>query len=85
MNRKILNPMPAGRTWPNRGEYHTSNVFDGSAKRTVRVGCPGCGGLASLDDHTIDEHGNVEPSLVCPYRCSFHESVTLGGWEALTA
>jgi hypothetical protein len=48
---------------------------------TALIRCPKCRGIASLSDHCIDEHGVVQPSLVCPHDdCGFHEFVNLGGW-----
>ena len=44
------------------------------------VTCPSCGATAALD-HTVDDEGNVSPSLVCPADgCGFHEFVRLEGW-----
>lgn len=52
------------------GEYRRV-ILDGNT--TGRVACPVCGGIGSLDDHEIDEQGNVTPSLVCPHPpCPFH-------------
>lgn len=50
-------------------------------KSTARLGCPGCGLTALLDDHEIDHVGNVTPSVDCP-SCDYHETgVLLIGWE----
>lgn len=59
---------PIGRRWKRVGPLG------------VWMRCPDCGELASLEDHTIADDGTVTPSVVCPF-CSFHESVTLDGYE----
>lgn len=52
--------------------------------RTAIISCPKCGFSASLRDHSIDDNGDVNPSLVCPGEgCGFHEWITLAGWEPL--
>lgn len=49
--------------------------------RTATASCPKCGKVASLSGHTIDDAGQVTPSLVCPYLdCDFHEYIQLEGW-----
>ena len=46
------------------------------------VKCPACGGFSTLENHTINDVGEVSPSLVCPYpHCNYHQFITLGGWE----
>lgn len=42
--------------------------------------CPDCGLTAYLEEHAIDNAGNVTPSLVCPGACGFHDHVNLRGW-----
>ena len=50
--------------------------------KTASLSCPGCGEVASLSNHKIDDQGIVTPSLVCPFDgCSFHEWVQLEGWN----
>lgn len=67
--------------WAGAGEWKGLRTESGD--RTASVGCPKCGGLASLRDHNIDAGGIVTPSLVCPYEgCDFHEWVRLQGWSA---
>ena len=63
-----------------KGEWHGAKLSGG--KRTALVCCPGCGKLVSLTDHTIDPDGTVTPSLVCPFKCDFHEFVKLADWKA---
>jgi hypothetical protein len=44
--------------------------------------CPKCGLKANLSNHTINEAGEVNPSLVCPNdNCDFHEWVILENWN----
>ena len=51
-------------------------------RSSAMVNCRDCGKTASLSDHTIAANGEVTPSLVCPTDgCSFHEFVTLVGWN----
>ena len=70
-------------TWPGgiavRGTWHGGKKSDGT--RTALMACPACGKIASLGDHEIDVDGNVNPSVVCPLGCAYHEWVTLDGWN----
>ena len=46
------------------------------------LSCPVCGRVSSLKDHTVEENGEVNPSVVCGYEgCTFHEWVTLIDWQ----
>jgi hypothetical protein len=74
--------------WPGRGEY-VRVVQDG--KVTARAGCPGCGCISTMSDHTIDDQGRVAPSVGCassvggrpgpPVGCGYHEvGVVLEDW-----
>lgn len=48
---------------------------------TVIFKCPN-GHIGMLDDHTIKDDGEVNPSVVCPKDgCDFHEWITLEGWS----
>lgn len=51
--------------------------------RVVHLVCGGCGRHAgTLDDHTIDEAGNVSPSILCPAAgCGWHVYGRLVGWD----
>lgn len=55
---------------------------NGTSSAVVR--CPKCMNFSVLTDHTIDENGRVEPSLVCPWpACQpdpWHVFVVLEGW-----
>lgn len=55
-------------------------VRDG--KRSATLSCPGCGKCASLSDHEIAADGVVNPSVVCPHGCGFHEHVQLEDWTS---
>lgn len=44
----------------------------------VLVGCPSCHTEAVLQ-HTIDDKGNLHPSLICPC-CDFHYFARLEGY-----
>lgn len=46
---------------------------------SVIVTCPQCKKKAALD-HTIEEDGDVNPSLICPF-CGYHKFIKLEGWE----
>ncbi len=47
----------------------------------VLMSCPGCGSVAGLDDHEIDDQGRVTPSVDCS-ECEYHETgVRLLEWE----
>jgi hypothetical protein len=50
-------------------------------KRCVKVSCPECGTIGSLD-HDVNEDGDVSPSLQCPRDgCTFHKFVTLDEFD----
>ncbi len=66
-----------------RGSYHSPMQGTWAPvtldnKATARIGCPGCG-QAALLDHTVDENGDVNPSLLCD--CGYHEYVHLCNWD----
>jgi len=79
--------IPAG----SRGQKGTwyvvaesENPFDetGSAIREiVWIDCPGCGKSFTLENHEIDKVGRIHPSVVCPFKCSYHEFARLLGWN----
>jgi len=46
---------------------------------SVIVTCPQCRKKAALD-HTIEEDGDVNPSLICPF-CGYHNWVKLEDWK----
>lgn len=46
----------------------------------VKVLCPVCGGCGDLNEHQINEHGLVSPSVVC--ECGFHDVILLEGWRS---
>jgi hypothetical protein len=48
--------------------------------RKASFTCPNCGKIGSLADHDIGKNGEVNPSVVCPYDCGFHEYIRLAGW-----
>ena len=48
-------------------------------KRVLKLKCPGCGQWGYLDDHSVDECGQVVPSVDCP-ECNFHDLVILTGF-----
>ncbi|GAH46113.1 unnamed protein product, partial [marine sediment metagenome] len=63
---------------PEEGEYLEVTKEDGT--KGIEFRCGGCGQLASLDDHEIDQYGKVTPSVVCPYGdegCGWHVYVKL--------
>lgn len=48
------------------------------------IACPKCDGwfLGDTATHSIEENGDVNASVVCPYEpCDFHEFVNLVGWS----
>lgn len=49
--------------------------------RKASFTCPDCGQTGSLADHSIHDDGRVDPSVVCPYDCTFHEFIVLEGWS----
>lgn len=51
--------------------------------RTASMSCPKCGGVFSLAAHFIDNQGMVNPSVVCPYKCGYHEFVQLLSWDPM--
>lgn len=54
-----------------------------NGKRTATAVCDK-GHAASLDDHTIQPDGTVQPSLVCPIEdCGWHVMARLEGWSSV--
>lgn len=47
-------------------------------RMTAEVVC-GTGHAGLIDEHDIDEHGRVTPSVVCT-DCDWHEFIVLEGW-----
>lgn len=65
-----------------RGAAQWQGAKGGSTHRRVAlISCPVCARVFSLSGHTIQDDGKVLPSVVCPYGCGFHESVSLEGWR----
>ena len=52
-----------------------------NGKRSASFDCPKCGKPASITKHNISMTGKVAPSVVCPYKCGFHEWIILDGWN----
>ncbi len=74
-------------SYPQSNDYSpgTWKGLKTSGGRKASFSCPLCGGLGTLSGHEIDPMGGVSPSVVCHNdRCSFHEHITLEGWETLT-
>lgn len=50
--------------------------------RITLIKCPQCGGYASIiDSHEVAESDGkvtIKPSLVCPYGCGWHVTITDG-------
>ena len=53
-------------------------ILDG--ERTASVVCAN-GHTATAGEHSIGHDGKVNPSVVCPYECDWHEWITLADWE----
>jgi len=69
---------------PNGDVDSQSGVYKGARRdgeRTANLSCPNCGRVASLSDHAIHTDGTVNPSVVCPYGCGFHEYIRLDKWN----
>ena len=49
----------------------------GDPPDTIKFACPNCGVEAYLDEHDVDDDGNVSPSVICPKECGFHDTVIL--------
>ncbi len=61
------------------GTWYPITLGEGG-RRCARLACPGCGTSGTLEDHEIDDAGNVTPSVACS-ECSYHEvGVVLEGW-----
>lgn len=73
---------PLTWTWWNYGT-HELPVFVPAMK------CPGGHVFLIRSHHTIAPDGTVSPSMVCPYRCNYHEFVQLelapGDFDQLAA
>ena len=50
-------------------------------KLTATFACPDCGATGTLEDHEIHADGKVEPSVICPDECGFHDIVVLENWH----
>ena len=51
-------------------------------RKTALITCPRCGAIFSISRHEIaPSMGKVFPSVVCPFRCGFHDHVRLEGWD----
>lgn len=47
-------------------------------KTIIYMECPRCEQSIGLQNHKIDDHGRVAPSVVCPTQdCNFHEWIKL--------
>lgn len=60
--------------FPKKGEYCTTD-------KSIFFRCPKCGEIATIDNHTVDADGKVNPSVVCPYECGFHDYIRLMDWK----
>lgn len=72
---------PQGQLRVDKGQWLLLRRRLGSLSATVC--CPLCGMTGTLEDHTINNAGEVQPSLACMNEiggCSFHEYVCLDGW-----
>ena len=49
-------------------------------KRVLKMQCPQCKQWQDLEDHSIDEAGQVLPSVVCGDDCGFHDFIQLAGF-----
>jgi hypothetical protein len=60
---------------------------------SATICCPSCKQESILTEHTIQPHGLVEPSIVCPATtgdvecpsCGFHVRAMLAGWPPTDA
>ncbi len=81
MSLKEFQREPDGTLWPRAG-WWVPVKHEGDP--TARCGCPGCGTISSMYDHTIDAAGRVTPSVGCPGprgNACYHETgVVLLGW-----
>lgn len=67
---------------------HYAKSLDPRADRCgwAIVGCPECKRLLTIGrNHRVSADGAVSPSLVCPYKCSFHQFVRLDRYADATA
>ena len=47
-------------------------------KELIYIECPRCKQWISIFKHSIDDNGNVTPSVVCPLTaCGFHQYIKL--------
>jgi len=59
--------------------YYNDKLRRSPSYRGILVKC-GNGHICSINNHTIEDNGDVNPSLVCP-KCEWHHFVTLVGWR----
>lgn len=68
-----------GEPFKKKGVWRGTKMRDG--RRSALMSCPKCGQTCSLSHHKIQDNGEVQPSVVCPMDCGFHEYVKLAGWS----
>lgn len=75
--------LPQGNCWKEKGVWRGAKriISKTETKRTANMSCPKCGEQASLIGHTIKDDGTINPSVVCPNECGFHEMVKLKDWD----
>jgi len=70
-------------TIPGQGAWDV-HFFTNKQKPILIFRCPSCQRQGALNEHKVDKHGNVTPSVVCPYEdCNFHEWIRLDGWKGM--
>jgi len=84
MERYVFQKVQPDDVWlKEKGTYKIATGSGG--KKTAILSCPKCGESQSLSEHTIDNNGEVNPSVVCYFKekCDFHEWVTLANYKEL--
>lgn len=85
LRRSMTNePLPPGHYFVRENTTHVwglSHVLD-SRRLDIEVGCPACERPLTLsaEIHKIGVTGEITPSLVCPFTCSWHVFARLEGW-----
>ncbi len=83
MTHQFITQAALTDTWlKTPGQWRLVAMGQGAnVEHCVRLSCPDCGEVADLQEHTVNQAGCVDPSVVCPNKeCNFHKYIFLKGW-----
>lgn len=67
------------RILPPKGTWFNLPIANG--KNQVAIVCTNCGKPYGIWNHLIDATGTVKPSVICGYKCGFHDMIQLIGYS----